>query len=239
MINRAVAWHSFQQHHWIRISLLGLALLFVYLFTDGNDRFPLIQITPFLVWVLGSGIIGRDISSGVAHLLFTRPIARADYILTKWVSLTAAVWFFQCLVLLVWCFGKWYYDRVPQPPTDLMLEFAVAAWMAATLSTVVVLFSTIMSGMGDLALLLYIHVILLVLNISHLKNHIHDLKKILVWILYALWPGVRSGYKYNNTWHDGQMPVVGDFVTDSAIALLFLAAAVFLMSRKEIGYTND
>jgi len=239
MISRAVAWHSFRQHHWIRMSLLGLALLFVYLFTDGNDRFPLILITPFLVWVLGSGIIGRDLSSGVAHLLFTRPLTRTDYALTKWVSLTLAVWFFQGCVLLIWCFGKFYYGRVPQPFLELLGEFGVAAWMACTLSTVVILFSTIMAGLGDLALLLYIHVILLVLNVSHLKNHIHDFKKILTWILYVVWPGVHSGYMYNNTWHNGETPGMGDFLTDSAIAVIFLVAAIVLMSRKDIGYTND
>jgi|GEM_PF-4159082 len=239
MINRAVAWHSFQQHHWIRLSLLGLALLFVYLFTDGNDRFPLIQITPLLVWVLGSGIIGRDLSSGVAHLLFTRPVSRTDYVLTKWVSLTGAVWFFQVLVLLVWSFGKWYYDRTPQPPLELFQESLVAAWMAGTLSTVVVFFSSIMAGLGDLALLLYIHVILMVLNISHLKDHIHDFKKILSWILYAIWPGVRTGYRFSNVLHEQQMPVAGDVVTDSVIALCFLVAAVAIMNRKDIGYTND
>jgi ABC-type transport system involved in multi-copper enzyme maturation permease subunit len=237
MINRAVAWHSFHQHHWIRLSLLGLTLLFVFLFSNTVDfnRFPLLVITPFLVWLLGSGIIGRDMSSGVAHLLFTRPLTRMEYVLTKWVSLTAAVVGFQFCILIVWCLGKLYYGKAPQLSAALFQDLGLGLWMAGTLSTTVILFSTIMTGLGDLALLLYAHVVLLILNVSPLKVYIPDFDKCLKWISYELWPGGNTGFQF----FSNRELVTGDFITDTVVAGVFLASAVYLMSRKDIGYTSD
>ena len=247
MINRAIALHTFQQHHWIRLSLLGLILLFVYLSANGMERFPLILLTPFFVWVLGSGIIGRDMSSGVAHLLFTRPITKRDYILTKWASLTIASWFFQILVLGVWAFGKLWFDKPFEPLHPLhnwQQDFGVALWMAATLSTVVVLLSTLMAGWGDLAMLLYIHVALFVLNTSSLKKHINNFDDFINWILRIVWPGVAIGFRYARYYYfdasvmTPSLPVL-DIVIDSGIAVLFLYLAIVLISRKDISYTAE
>jgi len=247
MINGAVAWHTFHQHHWIRISLLGLVLLWVFLSAEGVDRIPLIGVTPFLVWLLGSGIIGRDMSSGVAHLLFTRPITRRDYIFTKWASLVAAVAGFQCLILLVWIFGKYIYPATPHiafpiaPHSigELLKELVFSIWITAVVSTVLILFSTIMTGWGDLALLLYVHVLVLVLSISPLKDNVSGFEVVIDWMLRIIWPGAKIGYQYVEGFnHSIFIPSVGDFVVDTLIAGLYLFFAVKLISRKDMGYTN-
>ncbi len=245
MINFAIAWHTFHQHHWIRISIMALVVLFVFLSADATTHNQFVYLTPFLVWVMGSGIVGRDMSSGVAHLLFTRPITRTSYILTKWTSLVASVFLFQCCLFIFWVLGKILFHHNPDLSADLFIEFGLSAWITMTLSAVVVFFSTIMPGWGDLALLLYYHVILLVLNISALKDYIPDFNKVIEGLVRLIWPGAKIGFSYVSSreykYYGGlhYTLTLGDFAIDTAIAVVYFLAAVYLMKRIDISYTSD
>lgn len=44
---------------------------------------------PF-IFTLGTGILGKDISSGILSTLFSRPITRTKYVLAKWLALSVA-----------------------------------------------------------------------------------------------------------------------------------------------------
>jgi ABC-type transport system involved in multi-copper enzyme maturation permease subunit len=243
MVNFSVAWHTFHQHHWFRISIMALVVLFVFLSADATGHNQFIYLTPFLVWVMGSGIVGRDMSSGVAHLLFTRPITRFSYILTKWASLVTSVFLFQCALFVFWVLGKMLFHHNPELSSDLLFEFGLSTWITMTLSAVVVCFSTIMPGWGDLALLLYCHVILLVLNISTLRDYIPDFNHVIEGLLRLIWPGAMIGYSYATSreyiggFHSSL--TLGDFAIDTAIAIGYFLAAVYLMKRKDISYTSD
>lgn len=251
MISKAVAWHTFHQHHWIRISLVGLVGLGVFLSSSGTEQFPIIALTPFLVWLLGSGIIGRDIASGVAHLLFTRPITRRDYILTKWVSLGGGVALVQAVLFLIWIIGKFILPMAsfvsPQSHAmdlnQLIIDTMLSLWITMVLSPVVILFSTIMKNWGDLALLLYAHVLLFILNISASNDHSSYMKDFNDGYLRILWPGVKIGYDYINAFgmhynDHGNFPSAGDMALDSCIGAVYLVLALYLMSRKDMGTAN-
>jgi ABC-type transport system involved in multi-copper enzyme maturation permease subunit len=248
MFNPAVAWHTFQQHHWIRISLLGIVLLWVYLGAGAIDHFPLIGITPFLVWLLGAGIIGRDMSSGVAHLLFTRPISRNSYVFTKWASLVLAVAAFQCIFLLVWFVSKYLIPIDSHGGPDLtssifyqtIREFIFSLWIAGSASTVLIFFSTVISGWGDLALLLYANTLVLILEISPLRDLSH-FDRVIYGFMWVIWPGSKLGYEYMNSDSFSQpftWPHFSDFVIDGGIAGCYFVLALFIMARKDMGYTN-
>ncbi len=92
-----------------------------------------------------------------------------------------------------------------------------------------------MPGLGDLAPLFYAHIILLILNISPIKDYIPDFEKYLEWVKFEIWPGMYTGIQFMKDHNAGW----GDFITDTVVAAFFLASAVFLMSRKDIGYTSD
>jgi ABC-type transport system involved in multi-copper enzyme maturation permease subunit len=192
-------------------------------------------LTPLFVWVLGAGIIGRDIASGVAHLLFTRPLTRASYILTKWVALTASVWAVQISVLLVWALGNLYFRGQIPFDTAFFETVGIGFWLAATLSSVVILFSSILPGLGDLALLLYVHVVLGVFGIYALASQNEHFKAILVQIFYFFWPGMALAMHFKQ----GAAFAPTDFLLDSGITVFFVAAAIFIFSKKDISYTAD
>jgi len=44
---------------------------------------------PF-IFALGTGILGKDISSGVLSTVFSRPLARTKYVMAKWLALSVA-----------------------------------------------------------------------------------------------------------------------------------------------------
>jgi ABC-type transport system involved in multi-copper enzyme maturation permease subunit len=54
-----------------------------------------------LVLLIGGGAIGKEISSGVLPLMFTRPLVRGHYVLTKWFALASAIAIISSATLLV------------------------------------------------------------------------------------------------------------------------------------------
>ena len=54
-----------------------------------------------LVLVIGGGAIGKEVSSGVLPLLFTRPLVRGHYVLAKWFALASAIAIISTVTLLV------------------------------------------------------------------------------------------------------------------------------------------
>lgn len=60
--------------------------------TDAAARaLDLSQPVAALVWVLGAGLIGSDVSSGSLALLLSRPLSRTRYVLSRWAGLVLSV----------------------------------------------------------------------------------------------------------------------------------------------------
>jgi ABC-type transport system involved in multi-copper enzyme maturation permease subunit len=144
--------------HWLSAPLIWIAVGIVFFFTIGTSVFGLVLLkwpefqvlsgnsgATFAI-ILGTGIIGRDLSSGVLPLVFARPISRANYVFSKWLtlSLTAIILSFaQCIVIHLFAF-------LLSP--DAFSNEAFLAACADTLfvcfgfSAVMVLFSALKSG---------------------------------------------------------------------------------------------
>ncbi len=74
------------------LCLLGYSVCNI-LFTEWQIVEPTYVNTFFLlpfIFALGTGIIGKDISSGVLSTVFSRPIARTKYVMAKWLALSVA-----------------------------------------------------------------------------------------------------------------------------------------------------
>jgi ABC-type transport system involved in multi-copper enzyme maturation permease subunit len=156
MISRPIAVSTIK--HWLSAPLIWIAVAIVFLFALVSSLFGLIllRLPEFqvlgansgatLAIILGTGIIGRDLSSGVLPLVFARPISRAQYVFTKWLtlSLTAIILAFaQCLVIHL-------FSALFSPDTFSNAAFLIACadvlLVCFGFAGVMVLFSALKSG---------------------------------------------------------------------------------------------
>jgi ABC-type transport system involved in multi-copper enzyme maturation permease subunit len=99
--------------------------------------------------ILATGIIGLEISSGSLALVFTRPIARGAYVVSRWTAVaTIAIGFsilqLACQVVLMRSAGH------SVPVELLFFDAADRIFLAGGVSAVFLLFSCIGSSIADL-----------------------------------------------------------------------------------------
>ncbi len=136
----------------IRVAtLLGLALFPIPIaLVDPRPNSSVSFFHPLLAVTLANGILGLDISSGVLALVFTRPIKRWVYALSKWASVTAtagvlsAAQLLAVVLILRVCHGSFEADALG----PRLLERILAA---AGTSAVLLFLSALGSGLSDLA----------------------------------------------------------------------------------------
>jgi ABC-2 family transporter protein len=131
----------------VLISLLILAHVAVTL--RGPDP-ALANPAGLLAAIIAAGSVGRDVSSGALALIFTRPLKRSSYIFTKWlaVSLAATAVTWLCLFveeILLWQQGHGSLG-------ELAREVARGTTLCFGLSSVLLLFSSLVPGYGDVAI---------------------------------------------------------------------------------------
>ncbi len=102
-------------------------------------------------FVFAAGLIGQEVSSGVLTLAFARPLRRAEYVFARWLaagSLATAVCVLQVLVAAVVSLLR-HGDVGAAMMAAKMLEGALAVF---GVSAVLVMFSALAPGLGDLGL---------------------------------------------------------------------------------------
>lgn len=101
--------------------------------------------------ILAVGLVGRDVSSGTLALIFTRPIKRWRYIISRWVGASiaaSAISWLHLIVqfLLLRSLGKGL-------PVGALFEMGFeSATGAFGLTAVLVLFSTLVPGIADVGI---------------------------------------------------------------------------------------
>ncbi len=110
-----------------------------------------------LALVLAAGLIGQDLSSGVLQLLFARPVRRSDYVTHRWfavglgaTALSLARMALGVLILAARRHSPSAHDVLLFAANDVLVIFGLAA--------LVTLFSSLLPGFGDLALLLVTYI---------------------------------------------------------------------------------
>ena len=109
---------------------------------------------PFMIaLVLGAGAIGQDLSSGVLQLTFARPVSRSSYVLSKWAAIALAS---AGIALVQLALGFLLLSSRGEPMTASALARSAGETVAsaAGVGGVIVLFSSLLPGLGDLALFL-------------------------------------------------------------------------------------
>jgi ABC-type transport system involved in multi-copper enzyme maturation permease subunit len=107
--------------------------------------------TLLLTLLIGAGSVGKDVSSGVLPLLFTRPLIRSRYVLAKWLAVGSAV---SILVTLTFLLEALFLSRagLGVPRTEVAAAIFQGATNAFGIASVLVLLSVLVSGMTDVLL---------------------------------------------------------------------------------------
>jgi ABC-type transport system involved in multi-copper enzyme maturation permease subunit len=99
-----------------------------------------------LVLVLGTGIIGRDITSGLLPLILARPVTRAEYVLTKWLTLSIAASLITIIELTVVHGWFLFWDRSGIANLSFLAQVGTAIFTCTGLAAVIVMFSALRPG---------------------------------------------------------------------------------------------
>jgi hypothetical protein len=130
----------------LMFSFFSLPLL-VLLFARGAGLAPLRAGSAFAIF-LGAGLIGQDVSSGTLQLLFARPVTRAEYVVSRWLGAVLAA---TCLTLAQLVIGVGFLALHGDVPgiKELALFAGSQVLAIAGTTSVLVLFSTMLPGVGD------------------------------------------------------------------------------------------
>ena len=122
--------------------------LLLLAFARGVGLTPLQTGQPFAI-ILAAGLIGQDVSSGTLQLLFARPITRAEYVVSRWLGAALAA---SCLSLVQIAIGAGLLALRGEAPgaQDVAIVAGVQVIGAFGTVSVVLLFSTLLPGIGDI-----------------------------------------------------------------------------------------
>ena len=180
--------------------------------------------------VLAAGAIGQDISSGVLHLTFARPVTRPAYVTSRWFAAAAGGFALALARLLLTSALLAMRGAAPEP---LVLCAAVIqdALLASVAAAIMVLFSALVDGLGDVA----------VFALSTLGLQIaHGLAQMRGWTLadraivelqHTLQPALNLAFLSGHG-----APQWSGLVTAASTVALALGLAILAVNRRELSY---
>ena len=191
---------------------------------------PLMDGGYWFALVLAAGAIGQDVSSGVLHLTFARPVTRSSYVLSRWFA-AAAGGFALALARLLLAAALLSLRGAAPSPSELCAAVLEDALLASVGASVMVMFSAFVDGLGDVAVFALSS---LGLQIGHLMAQakgwaiadrvLVELQRTLKPELTFLWLSGHPGQLWN------------PYVTAASTVTLALALAILAVNRRELSY---
>lgn len=230
------------------LTLLVLAGYGLYVLINGvmrnsgfqNDANASASAAWVLTWALGSGLIGSDRAEGYLPLLLSRPLSRAHYVLSRFLGLVLCVLSVDlALQVIVALFSASSTPNIPgtlAPPFSL--EPLIERWLwftyFATLTAAwITLLSATFSGHGDLVY--FVAASLASLFLAAKVGGGAYLSKV-SGFLDQLWkPGQATLQLWSSLDHAGAAYTALIFVAGAGVCL---AAAAYIMQRRDISYVN-
>ena len=185
---------------------------------------------PLIAVAIASGILGLDFSTGVLALVFTRPIRRSTYALSKWAAVTlTAIALSSVQLIAVDAILRVRHDAgIPDLLSARLAERVVAA---AGTSAVVLLLSALGSGLSDLAVWGLACIAAQTCRMVGLVNHDDFWLRFGEGLLFLLAPGYGSGLAASLLNFPALALAV--FLTIAALGL-----SVWVLERREITYSE-
>ena len=152
-MNRTLVFHTALQRALSPARVLLVATIMVFpalgLSFAPQLGLNLLQSGGTLGLVLGAGLIGQDVSSGVLQLLFARPVSRASYVFSRWLGVGALA--AGAVVIQVALGAVVMALRGAPAPIGAVAGLALEQVLAAFgVAGVLALFSSFLPGIGDL-----------------------------------------------------------------------------------------
>lgn len=183
-------------------------------------------------FLLGAGILGQESGSGVFQLLFARPIRRWEYLVSRWLAVIAGASALMLLQLAIVCLVVGSHGLPTQ--RELLVQAAEQVLAIIGTTSVILLFSAFLSGVGDvLGLLLTTFAAQILGFIGQLKQN-DAIVRAKDEILRFLGPEVSIG----PITMGGHFPWF-EVISYLSTVTLCLAVAVWVLNRREISYASE
>ena len=205
--------------------------LFAAIFMPGAGLSPLGNAQGLML-ALGAGMIGQDVSSGVLQLLCARPVRRSEYVLSRWMGVALAGVAISLAQLAI--ASALLTARGAAPPAqEIALFAATRALECFGLAAVLALLSSLIGGVGDLALYLVAGLSGGVLTMVAQAKQWTWLDRIASQFMQALMPGIDLHRLLVVT----PMPWF-PILSYASTVTLCLALAIVVVNRKELSYAS-
>lgn len=238
-------WRS-QADGLVRLVIAGLLAIVLYSLVSGE---AMVNGTPIsgigslvsggnylltmLVWLLGLGLISREIRSGSIQLVLLRPLTRASYVFSKWAALASAG-----VVVLVFMHVAYlaHHGLEADSIASLVLLFAAQCLQVAAIASVITLCSVVPINFGELGLLILCLLIVAMIKLLNLHYGLTVVDQGLAYALRILLPSVTFTPDSAN---DGQGDLIAGLVFNAVVAVAALVGAISLMARREFTYAEQ
>jgi len=217
----------------VRLLLVAVVLLFPVGFAmlAGPAALQAARAGGVFAFLLGAGILGQESSSGVFQLLFARPVRRWEYVVSRWLAVSAGA----CALVIVQVALVCLVLASKGLPESHELLILVAEQMLSAIGTtsVILLYSSFLSGVGDVLGILMTAIAGQVLNgIGQLRQS-EAMVRVATEITRFVTPQLALG----SQWSSG-VPWFDLFSYLSTVTLS-VAVAVVALNRREISYASE
>ncbi len=183
-------------------------------------------------FLLGAGILGQESASGVYQLLFARPIRRWEYVVSRWLAVIAGASALMLLQLAIVCLVVGSHGL--PPVREIAMQAAEQVLAAIGTTSVILLFSSFLSGVGDvLGIVLAFFAAQVLGLIGQLKQN-EAILRTKDELLRFLSPEMPIGPMTSG----GHFPWF-EVVSYLSTVTLCLAVAVWVLNRREISYASE
>ena len=187
---------------------------------------------PFAL-ILAAGAIGQEVSSGTLQLLFARPVTRPSFLVSRWIGSTLAAFALVTLIAVLASLGLMARGMAPEP-LDVLRLLLDALCSAAGHAAVLIMFSTLAGGLGDLGL--YVAIFFVNQMLTGLAA-------------FQRWPWLERatsevqgflGPQLSWAWIGRDLPVSWfALVSWASTVALALAIGITMLNRRELSYAAD
>jgi len=185
-----------------------------------------------LILTLGAGMIGQDVSSGVLQLLFARPVRRPEYVVSRWLGVAIAAAAISLLQLAI-AYALLAARGIPPTAQDIVMFGAGRVLEGLGGAAVLVLFSSLVGGFGDLGIYLLVNLGAGVLQMAGQVKRWLWMERMGTEINGALTPTLDLARLVTAS----PMPWF-PIVSYASTVVLCLALAIVIVNRKELSYAS-
>ncbi|MGD9685170.1 MAG: ABC transporter permease subunit [Candidatus Obscuribacterales bacterium] len=185
---------------------------------------------PLFVLIIGAGLLGQDLSDGILPLALSRPIRRWRYVLSKYLAVSSLATALSLLNLtLLWFQVQGLrFDNVGFDEVVFFLQVPINAFGTGA---VLLLFSSILPGAADVAVIILLTLFMLLLSILEEVLRIPGMNEISTNLSKLVYPTIQLEEMVSM-----RSLICLDVGLYLTVVILCLTGAVLIINQKELSY---